>query len=131
MHAFFLFSYVDAKTYLTTILAFYCLRTCITYTVLSFIYNRPHIYISLSSLFLIPAYEIISCENIGNIGIILWAITNIGVSAHPYENSPRTSCILHGGLICIAFCLSVCPSVCHWIIIHILESKGPPRIITD
>ena len=27
-------------------------------------------------------------------------------------------CILHSGLICIAFC----PSVCHWIIIHISES---------
>ncbi len=27
-------------------------------------------------------------------------------------------CILHGGLICIAFCPSIRLSVCHWIIIH-------------
>ena len=31
-------------------------------------------------------------------------------------------CILHGGLIYIAFCPSVCPSVCHWIKIHNWES---------
>ncbi len=31
--------------------------------------------------------------------------------------------ILHDGLICIAFCMSVCQFVYHWIMIHISESN--------
>ena len=61
----------------------------------------------------------------------LWVIYNL-FNKNPWHTGSRSKsqafvlnvywahlCILHGGLICIAFCLSVRLSVCHWIIIHI------------